>query len=73
MAEHALYEKVRFDLSIIYGEPRSIKRGLLAAYTEARAGAFMRVAGDNARVRHVYEASGFGVTGINMSKSIKRE
>ncbi|ELY4480298.1 GNAT family N-acetyltransferase [Cronobacter turicensis] len=33
----------------------------------------LRVAGDNARARHVYEASGFGVTGINMSKSIKRE
>ncbi|HCB1915951.1 TPA: N-acetyltransferase [Citrobacter braakii] len=30
----------------------------------------LRVAGDNARARHVYEASGFGVTGINMSKII---
>ncbi|WP_337029521.1 GNAT family N-acetyltransferase [Pantoea agglomerans] len=30
----------------------------------------LRVAGDNARARHVYETSGFGVTGINMSKSI---
>ncbi|XTZ39953.1 GNAT family N-acetyltransferase [Salmonella enterica] len=31
----------------------------------------LRVAGDNARAQHVYEAVGFGVTGINMSKSIK--
>lgn len=30
----------------------------------------LRVAGDNARARHVYEATGFGVTGINMSKTI---
>lgn len=30
----------------------------------------LRVAGDNARARHVYETSGFGVTGINMSKVI---
>ena len=30
----------------------------------------LRVAGDNARARHLYETSGFGVTGINMSKSI---
>lgn len=30
----------------------------------------LRVAGDNARARHVYEAFGFGVTGINMSKAI---
>lgn len=30
----------------------------------------LRVAGDNARARHVYETSGFGVTGINMSKAI---
>lgn len=30
----------------------------------------LRVAGDNARARHVYEAIGFGVTGINMSKTI---
>ncbi|CAH6050080.1 putative N-acetyltransferase YycN, partial [Citrobacter koseri] len=30
----------------------------------------LRVAGDNARARHVYETSGFRVTGINMSKSI---
>ncbi|EOI3467760.1 hypothetical protein BS412_15345 [Cronobacter turicensis] len=41
MAENALNEKVRFDLSIFYGEPRSIKKVLLAAHTEARAGAFM--------------------------------
>lgn len=31
----------------------------------------LRVAGDNERARHVYEASGFGVTGINMSKSLQ--
>jgi len=30
----------------------------------------LRVAGDNARAQHVYEKSGFGVTGINMSKII---
>jgi ribosomal protein S18 acetylase RimI-like enzyme len=30
----------------------------------------LRVAGDNARARHVYETNGFGVTGINMRKSI---
>lgn len=30
----------------------------------------LRVAGDNARARHLYETRGFGVTGINMSKSI---
>ena len=30
----------------------------------------LRVAGDNARARHVYEVSGFQVTGINMSKVI---
>lgn len=30
----------------------------------------LRVAGDNTRARHVYETSGFGVTGINMSKTI---
>ncbi|MEJ5064455.1 GNAT family N-acetyltransferase [Erwinia sp. MYb375] len=32
----------------------------------------LRVAGDNARARHLYESSGFGVTGVNMSKTIKR-
>ncbi|EXU76136.1 GNAT family N-acetyltransferase [Erwinia papayae] len=31
----------------------------------------LRVAGDNARARHLYETIGFGVTGINMSKTIK--
>ncbi|XXD09585.1 GNAT family N-acetyltransferase [Klebsiella sp. R445] len=31
----------------------------------------LRVAGDNARARHVYEASGFHVTGINMSKRLQ--
>ncbi|WP_226570208.1 GNAT family N-acetyltransferase [Mangrovibacter yixingensis] len=36
-------------------------------FTEIR----LRVAGDNERARHVYEAVGFGVTGINMSKSIQ--
>ncbi len=30
----------------------------------------LRVAGDNDRARHVYEVSGFRVTGINMSKAI---
>lgn len=30
----------------------------------------MRVAGDNTRARHVYETCGFGITGVNMSKSI---
>jgi len=30
----------------------------------------LRVAGDNVRAQHLYEVSGFGVTGINMSKSI---
>lgn len=30
----------------------------------------LRVAGDNARARHIYESSGFGVTGVNMSKAI---
>jgi len=32
----------------------------------------LRVAGDNARAFHVYESSGFEVTGINMSKAIVR-
>ena len=31
----------------------------------------LRVAGDNARARHVYEATGFHVTGINMSKRLQ--
>lgn len=31
----------------------------------------LRVAADNVRARHVYETTGFGVTGINMSKAIK--
>lgn len=30
----------------------------------------LRVAGDNARARHIYEACGFGITGINMSKTL---
>lgn len=30
----------------------------------------LRVAGDNPRAQHVYQASGFGITGINMSKII---
>ncbi|AMO49163.1 GCN5-related N-acetyltransferase [Enterobacter sp. FY-07] len=30
----------------------------------------LRVAGDNVRARHIYESSGFGVTGVNMSKAI---
>lgn len=32
----------------------------------------LRVAGDNTRAQHIYEINGFGVTGINMSKSITR-
>ena len=42
--------------------------------SDLRAGGFtqikLRVAGDNDRARHVYEVSGFRVTGINMSKTI---
>jgi ribosomal protein S18 acetylase RimI-like enzyme len=30
----------------------------------------LRVAGDNQRARHVYESTGFWVTGINMSKTL---
>ncbi|MEN0616599.1 GNAT family N-acetyltransferase [Klebsiella indica] len=30
----------------------------------------LRVAGDNQRARHLYEATGFRVTGVNMSKNI---
>lgn len=30
----------------------------------------LRVAGDNARAQHIYLTSGFGITGVNMSKSI---
>ena len=30
----------------------------------------LRVAADNARARHVYDVTGFRVTGVNMSKSI---
>ncbi|ABS13763.1 MULTISPECIES: GNAT family N-acetyltransferase [Brucella] len=30
----------------------------------------LRVAADNARARHVYDATGFHVTGINMNKSL---
>jgi RimJ/RimL family protein N-acetyltransferase len=30
----------------------------------------LRVAGDNERARHLYEVSGFQVTGINMSKPL---
>lgn len=30
----------------------------------------LRVAGDNARARHIYETSGFGITGVNMSKTL---
>ncbi|MGH6858855.1 MAG: GNAT family N-acetyltransferase [Phyllobacterium sp.] len=31
----------------------------------------LRVAEDNKRAKHVYEATGFRVTGVNMSKTIK--
>lgn len=37
-------------------------------FTEIR----LRVAGDNVRARHLYESGGFGVTGINMSKTLAR-
>lgn len=30
----------------------------------------LRVAGDNQRARHLYDAAGFRVTGVNMSKNI---
>ncbi|WP_353613288.1 GNAT family N-acetyltransferase [Mangrovibacter phragmitis] len=30
----------------------------------------LRVAGDNTRAQHIYVTSGFGITGVNMSKSI---
>jgi len=30
----------------------------------------LRVAGDNARARHIYETCGFGITGFNMSKTL---
>ncbi|GJK95233.1 hypothetical protein TUM17569_06940 [Klebsiella oxytoca] len=30
----------------------------------------LRVAGDNPRARHLYDAAGFRVTGVNMSKNI---
>jgi ribosomal protein S18 acetylase RimI-like enzyme len=33
----------------------------------------LRVTEDNARARHVYEATGFRVTGINMSRSLGSE
>jgi ribosomal protein S18 acetylase RimI-like enzyme len=33
----------------------------------------LRVAQDNKRARHVYEITGFRVTGVNMSKTIKSE
>ena len=33
----------------------------------------LRVAEDNKRARHVYEATGFRVTGVNMSKAIGAE
>lgn len=30
----------------------------------------LRVAGDNARARHIYESCGFQITGINMNKTL---
>lgn len=33
----------------------------------------LRVSGDNQRARHVYEATGFHVTGVNMSKNISAD
>ncbi|WP_045855305.1 GNAT family N-acetyltransferase [Raoultella terrigena] len=50
------------------------KRAMAALENDLRLQGFaqikLRVAGDNARARRLYEASGFGVTGINMSKNI---
>nr|TWR33191.1 hypothetical protein FQY85_17080 [Cronobacter turicensis] len=55
-----------------WSEPRNIKRGRLFAHTEARTGGLeqirLRVTGDNACIRHVYEASGSGVTGIKYAQ-----
>ena len=50
------------------------KRAMALLESDLRAGGFtqikLRVAGDNDRARHVYEVSGFRVTGINMSKTL---
>lgn len=46
-------------------EQRLISEG----YTQIK----LRVAADNPRARHVYETSGFGITGINMSKVLVDE
>lgn len=50
------------------------KKALEALEDELRAAGIqqikLRVAGKNLRAQHVYQAFGFGVTGINMSKSV---
>ncbi|MBM3072164.1 GNAT family N-acetyltransferase [Lelliottia sp. RWM.1] len=50
------------------------KQALLAFEQELRVKGFeqirLRVAGDNTCAQHVYEATGFGVTSVNMSKTI---
>ena len=53
------------------------KRALKALETELVRTGFeqirLRVAEDNKRAQHVYEVTGFRVTGVNMSKTIKTE
>ncbi|PLP58307.1 GNAT family N-acetyltransferase [Mesorhizobium loti] len=53
------------------------KQALAALESELKGKGFeqikLRVAEDNKRARHVYEATGFGVTGVNMSKTIGTE
>ena len=50
------------------------KQALAALESELKGQGFeqikLRVAEDNRRARHVYEATGFRVTGVNMSKAI---
>lgn len=50
------------------------KRALAALENELRekniAQLRLRVAGDNSRARHVYETTGFRITGVNMSKNL---
>ncbi|TIN27484.1 MAG: GNAT family N-acetyltransferase [Mesorhizobium sp.] len=51
------------------------KQALYALETELAQAGFeqikLRVAEDNKRAKHVYEVTGFRVTGVNMSKTIK--
>jgi ribosomal protein S18 acetylase RimI-like enzyme len=53
------------------------KQALKALETELARTGFeqikLRVAEDNKRAKHVYEITGFRVTGVNMSKTIKTE